>query len=189
MPVKVKWGLDDTSEPDPSAAGFIYDGETPPRGVYRAKLKKMYLKLNKNDEQMLSGVFEINESGDKAEYNGYGIWGNQNVTDQGRPFLMQMLQALGVSWNDFLNKTATVEPLTAKNRSVEVVRLGNAKIADGPECRVVGILETFKGNTDLRAQSYLALDEKTLKEEDDEEDDVTEPVDVDTDDEDSDPPF
>lgn len=82
---------------DAELSGNFYDGETPPPGTYDVILKKMRLKENKNGDDMLNLLYEINEpkSSEKFEYNGYGFWENRNVTDSGAPFVNQFLDAFG----------------------------------------------------------------------------------------------
>jgi len=75
-----------------------YHGPTPPPDVYRVIIKRLQLKgPNKNDDMMLNGVAEITEpkGSAKAKFNGYGIWFNQNISEQGAPYVNQFLAAVG----------------------------------------------------------------------------------------------
>jgi hypothetical protein len=74
----------------------IYDGDLPPKGVYRLALKFLRLKKNKNDDPMLNGLLVINEpaGSKKAQYNGYDFWFNLNVTSQGSRWVNNFLAAI-----------------------------------------------------------------------------------------------
>lgn len=94
---KASWGDTDGSLWEEELDGYaVYDGEQPPKGMYRCALKFLRLKTNKNDQPMLNGMLIINEpSGSKkAQYNGYDFWFNLNVTNQGARWVNNFLTAL-----------------------------------------------------------------------------------------------
>lgn len=78
------------------AGGARYDGPMPPKDTYRVIIKRLAMKTNKNKDPMINGVAEINEpeGSNKAKFNGYGIWFNQNVTKQGAGYVNQFLDAI-----------------------------------------------------------------------------------------------
>jgi hypothetical protein len=114
---KVKWaigGVEPDDLPDFSSNEDIVKkngGALPPKGRTRVLVKKVTSKENKNGDQMLMITAEIAEKGSKKDqaYNGYAMWTNQNVTEQGAPYLKAFLKAIGVTWNDFINKTVADE--------------------------------------------------------------------------------
>lgn len=186
---KVKWGIG-TEEPEDLQGFDVYDGPEPPKGVYKVRLKFLKLKTNKNGDDMLNGLLEINEERkDKKKYNGYGIWFNQNVTEQGAPYVKQFLTALGVSWKDFISSTITdddTDPPTIK-------RLGKLKLvtADGestqPECRVLTKRGSYQGDERLEVSRFLPPKDEDEDEED--ADDADSSDDSDDDEEDGEEPF
>lgn len=84
---------------DQTAEEFeYYDGPMPSRGVYRFELKRLRIKPNKNDDPMLNMLLQLNENERlKKKYNGFPMWTQQNVTDQGAPYVNQFLTALGLT--------------------------------------------------------------------------------------------
>ena len=95
---RMKFNIDGGAEAEANTGGggVGYSGPTPPKGTYRVRLKRMELKMNKNDDPMFSILLEIAErKGSKlAKYNGYGVWHNLNVTDQGKGYVNGFLDAL-----------------------------------------------------------------------------------------------
>ena len=81
---------------DAKAAKVGYTGPRPPKGVYRVKVKRLTLTVNKNDDFMLNCVAEINEpkGSPKAKFNGYGVWWNGNVTDDSAGYVNQFLDSI-----------------------------------------------------------------------------------------------
>lgn len=166
MAKKVKWGIGD-DEPEAASGEFNdYDGPVPPRGVYRVVLKKLWLTENKNGDQMIKGIAEIaGEKGEKKQYNGYAIWFNQNVTEQGAPYLKAFLDALGVSWNDFYNKTVVDDD--EDNMGFPITKIGSKKIGAN-ELRINAKRAEYppkSGEFKLEPQRFLAA-----KEDDEDED-------------------
>jgi hypothetical protein len=75
-----------------------YDGPKPGRGVYRFELKLLRIKTNRNDDPMLNYLLVMADPNKlKKKYRGYPLWGQQNVTDQGAPYVNQFLNALGLT--------------------------------------------------------------------------------------------
>lgn len=97
------FGIDDVDEAINSEfdgdATLGYTGPVPPAGPYHGILKRLELtKTGPNSKNpgtpMLKILVEIQEKGDKAKYNGYGIWNNQMVTKKSAVFANQFLDAL-----------------------------------------------------------------------------------------------
>lgn len=163
---KTKWGIS-TDEPDELETFDVYDGPMPPAGVYSVVIKRLGVKENRNGDDMLNGLAEIRESkgSGKSKFNGYGFWFNQNVTDQGKPYLLQFLKALGLSWKDFTDRAI----LEDKDRPTNVTKIGTVKFNDGnePEARVNTKRDTYEGDVRLAVRNWLPPKD----EEDDEWDD------------------
>jgi hypothetical protein len=122
---KVKaWDID-PDEPEELETFDTYDGPVPPKGIYRCRIKWIQLKENKNGDRMFSILAEIAEpnKSEKSEYNGYAIWNNLNVTNQGKPYVMNFLSSLGITWKDFLNKTNTADT----DLPSDVIQMGKVK--------------------------------------------------------------
>jgi hypothetical protein len=150
---KVKWGID-TSEPEELEQFAAYEGEIPSANVYRGKITRLTLKENKNGDDMLNGLFIIAEpkGSTKAKFNGAPIWFNQNITEQGKPYVLLFLKAFGLTWADFLNKTVT----DTNERPAKVMKIGTVKFNDGnePMCRLqskIGKDQNDEKRADIRA--------------------------------------
>lgn len=147
---KVKWSID-PDEPDELEQFGVYEGPDLHAGVYHGILKRLTVKKNKNDDDMLSGLFEVRESGaenDKDKYNGAGIWFNQNVTDQGKPYTLAFLKSLGLTWRDFTHNTVTAEA----TRPTQIVKIGRVKFNDGNEPPLRVSIGMGKGNPEYPAK-------------------------------------
>lgn len=166
MAKKVKWSVG-SDEPEAVSGEFNdYDGPVPPKGIYQHNLKKLWLTENKNGDQMIKGLAEIEETGEKKKYNGYATWFNQNVTEQGLPYLKTFLDALGVSWDDFYNKTVTADD--EDNVGSPIVKIGRVKIGDNP-LRINCKRGSYKGEDKLEVARFLEPKEPVDDDETDEE--------------------
>lgn len=112
-----------------------YNGETPPKGIYTGKLKRLAVSgPNRSDDFMFNGFIEIDEpkKSPKSQYNGYGIRFNLNISDQGAGYVNQFLDAISGG--------------NAKLRSAFWARgvdLDGPKGADtGPVLKIGGLLAT-----------------------------------------------
>lgn len=81
---------------DAKAAKVGYTGPRPPKGVYRVNVKRLTCTVNKNDDFMLNCVAEIAEpkGSPKSKFNGYGIWWNGNLTEDGAGYINQFLDSV-----------------------------------------------------------------------------------------------
>lgn len=166
-------------------------GKLPPKGRTRVLVKKIKSKPNKNGDQMLMVTCEIAEGTAKkpGPYDGYTMWTNLNVTEQGAPYLKRFLVAIGATWNDFINKTVadtTEEPAV-------INKIGKVNLAKPVEA-FVSIKHGTDMNDEERAEPgrFLPppddddeLDDDAADDDEDEADDDIE-VDEDSDDEDED---
>lgn len=147
-----KYGFSlDKSLADKELGDSFYTGETPPKGNYHGNLKLLAIKKNKNDDDMLNYLLEIQEEGDKAKFNGYGIWGNLNVTEQGAAWLNNFLDALGPKAKaDFYAGNVTVDGANPPN----ILKIGSLKPIGVPmfaSCKI----ETYNGEGNLRVGTFL----------------------------------
>jgi len=132
MPKVKSWGLSDNSEPEDLESFEPYDGPDPKKGVYKFRLTNFRVKANKNDDPMLNGLLIVTEDRpDKKQYNGFAIWFNQNVTDQGKPYVKQMLNAVGVTWNDLMNNTIVegTWPESSGDDPAPIAKIGRVKFS------------------------------------------------------------
>ena len=128
---KVKWGID-PDEPEELEQFDVYDGPDLKSGVYEGVLTRLTVKKNKNDDDMLNGLFVVKDD-TKPQYNGAAVWFNQNVTDQGKPYLLLFLKAIGLAWKDFTSRSVLED---SKERPTKVLKIGNIKFNDGEEVPV-----------------------------------------------------
>lgn len=120
---KMKW---DVSSDEPEAlSGFDeYVGPDLPRGVFKFKVVLIRVAENKNGEAMLKTLLQVHGmTGAKKKYNGAPLWVNQNVTEQGKPYLMKFLDALGVTWQEFNSQTVTDD-----SEPPNITKIGKTKI-------------------------------------------------------------
>jgi len=98
------------------AGGTFYDGPVPPAGMYRLVVKQLKIKgPNKNGDDMVNCVLEVTEPEAKGKakgkgkdkFNGYGVWMNQNISEQGAPYLASFLKAIGYSYEEFIKNVST----------------------------------------------------------------------------------
>lgn len=157
----------DTNQ-DAATGGDFYTGDVPPAGVYKGVVKRVTIKQNKNGDDMLNVLTEIKEpkGSPKAKFNGYGIWNNINITDQGVPYVKAFLLAVGANPDDFFAGKGNVDDKVTPNRLLSVGRFKFTE--DGVPVVCATKRTTFQGNDRLEVRQYLAADEP----EDDEDDDI-----------------
>jgi hypothetical protein len=129
---KVKWGID-PDEPEELEEFDIYDGPDVKPGVYAGNITRLTVVENRNADDMLKVMFQIEETGDKAKYNGAVFWSNQNVTNQSKPFLLRFLKSFGCTWADFTSRSVLED---SKERPTKVLKIGKVKFNDGAKVPV-----------------------------------------------------
>lgn len=189
MATKVKWGLEDSTEPDSSDSGF-YSGPMPPVGPYRVNLKSLAIKLDKNENNRIVGPAEIAEpkKSAKSKYNGYTIWVGQSFTDHPRSkaYMLSLCEALGVSWDDLMDKTVTEEKPNSQN-ATKVVKIGRKKIEDLELIVLTRAEKDQDGNPRLGIVQFKPADwDPEDDEDDDDEDDDDAGLDIEEEDDDDD---
>lgn len=132
--------------------GGIYDGPVPPAAIYNVTLKKLRIKVNKNSDDMLNALLEINETGEKKQYNGYGVWDNLNVTDQGAPYINTLLDAIGAPRKTFWDSGVVKDTADPPN----VLKVGTKTVDDNP-LRIATTVDHYGGNTRLVVSRYLPV--------------------------------
>lgn len=148
---RAKWSIG-ADEPDDLEPFAVYDGPDVPAGVYKVKLKRMTLVENSSGDEMLKVLVEIDEDGDKKKYNGFGLWGNQNITEVGARFLKAMLKSFGWTWQEFMAKTVLEH---ASDRPTSVLQIGRIKIESEPEARVQVKIGSYNGEPQRQIGQWL----------------------------------
>lgn len=170
--VRIKFGVTDAIEAEPTG-GKRYEGPVPPRGVYRGVLKRLGIKNNAKGNPMLYGMIEFRAKAKSpdAKYDGYGLWLQQNVTDQGKGFVNQFLDALtdGTDearkklrtqfWNGGIDAEKSLRDGDPKSDGGHISRLGSLKV-NSPEGSIPILVSTklgadLKGNERLEVDRYL----------------------------------
>lgn len=158
---KARWDVS-SEEPEELESYDVYDGDKPPAGVYAVKLTRLSVKANKNNDPMLNGLLLVDEpaKSNKGKFNGYPIWFNQNVTDQGAPYVVQFLKALGLTWAEFRTKTITEGdiPEAKGEPATRIMKIGAVKFNDGnePTLRVSTKDDSYNGADKLAVSQFLA---------------------------------
>lgn len=190
--VKAKWGIgSDKPEdiPDFLSNDEILEknGDRYPRGRFRVWVKEITVVKNSSDNDMMVIRCEVNETDKvKKSYNGWFLITNQNITDQGKPYLLKFLKSIGVSWTDFMNNTRQTPETSveaAKILSIGSVKFtGNAKVY----ASVLLVKDVYKDQERSQIGRWIAKESGAADEEDIEEEDVEEEEDGDVDEEDVD---
>lgn len=162
--------------------GFApYEGEIPPKNtILKGKVKRVQLKLNRNEDPMINGVFETGDDHPaKKEYNGCPAWFNINVTDQGKGYVNEFFRALGMSKEDIVSFWVEGPNLEDKKLPSSFVGVGDFEFKDGMPVRIMSGRGRHKGVERMEVASFLAPINKPEHEE------TAEVVEVVEDDEDS----
>jgi hypothetical protein len=147
----------------------VYDGELPPKGVYRFALKSLRLKKNKNDDPMLNALLIIDEpaGSKKSQYNGKDVWANLNVTRQGAPWVNNFIAALVPE-----NKVAAVRKafwsqkvMVDKEEPPNILSIGQVRIEAGKllvsaQCGH----KVYNGDSDLDPKRFFRPSDTTPSE-------------------------
>lgn len=141
---RIKWAIDD-AEPEELEGFAVYDGPDLTRGVYDGVITRLTIKTNSNGDDMLNGLFIVRTTNpERKKFNGADVWFNQNITEQGKPYVLQWLKSMGLTWADFTKKTVT----DTDERPCKVMKIGLKKFNDGNEveCRVqIGMSKATPG--------------------------------------------
>lgn len=180
-----------------------YQGPKPPSGSYLCTLKQLTIKENRNGDNMISFVAEISDTGPRAKYNGFPIFGQQNITDQGAGYVNQFLDAISDGdssvkeefWDGAV-KTKKAEKPDKSGKPVYHIRaIGDDFKVNSPDDIDIQIVITgkkgsYNGEYKLDAQGYGPASLDLDGDDDDDEyadaDDIEDADDEDVDDEDVD---
>lgn len=169
---KVKFGIDadDAIGAEAGEGGSFYDGPIPPRGAYRGVLKRLELVAkNGSGDPMLRYLIELKAkpNTEASKYDGYGVWGNQNVTDQGKGYVNQFLDALTNGSDEQILATRKAfwggQLVVEDEGEGHVIRIGKMQIGSPSGSRTVaftGKRTTYKGEEKLEVQRFLVSKEE-----------------------------
>lgn len=158
-----------TDPEDAEVEGGFYDGPCPPKGLYRTKLKVLRLtetgpKSQNPGSPMLKLILELQARPNKpeAKFDGYGIFHNLNVTDQGKGWVNQFLDALTDGSEEECRKIRRAfwggEFVVDGEAKGDCVRIGSKRI-DSPNGENIVYVNTFiqkyEGEDQLRVRKFL----------------------------------
>jgi hypothetical protein len=188
-----------TTEELANAKSGRYTGKTPPRGMYKGTLRflsvrgkkekgKFKPQLNRNNDMMIKGAISIKMTGAKAKYNGYLINFNQNVSEQGTPYVNQLLDAISGGSEqyrqEFWAKFVAVDP------DGNITHIGNSRYTDNTIELFVNTKDgkNQAGERTLEVAAFLLTQDENSDDEDEDEtdEDSDEDEDEDEDEDDSD---
>lgn len=179
---KFKFGKALSAGSREKTAGVVgYAGPKPPPGAYKLSVKRLFMDENRGGPVMRY-LAEINDPRpEMKKFNGYPIWGGQNINDKSIGYLNQMLEAFGNGpkiKNAFYDSEGEVVVRKDDKGVDHIVKIGEARIKVD-ELSFVGICSDNSyvdkgGNrvTNLQIASYIPLSESEFDEDggDDEED-------------------
>lgn len=143
-----------------------YDGPLPPpKKPYRAMLKRLELVRNSNKNPMLRVLCELDaadKNSEVAQYDGCPVWANQNVTDQGKGYVNQFLDALSNGTQEDIKRIRHAfwnGGLVVDGDSLgHVLRIGK-KAINSPKANIpiyfIAKHKTFEGEKSLDVASWL----------------------------------
>jgi hypothetical protein len=124
---KLAWGADVTPDDVDSAesSGQIYEGEIPPAGVYRFKIKTLKSGESRENKNPMATFLMLLDDPRKAvkAYQGCPLFGQVVITKQTGWKIKEFCAALGISSTDFLKKAVTDE-------EGNILKFGTQKIKD-----------------------------------------------------------
>lgn len=164
---KATWGELDGSPWDDDLDDIpIYDGELPPKGIYRCAMKFLRLKKNRNNDPMLNGLLVVNEpaGSKKAQYNGYDFWFNLNVTNQGSRWVNNFLSAIVPEAKVAAVRKAFWEQkvMIDKGEPPNVLSIGGVKIVENMLVTVQCGRKTYEGDDALDAKRFIRPTDMTF---------------------------
>lgn len=170
MVKKVRWAVTSADIDNVEEDDFEpYDGPTPPKGVYKARIKTAKLTESSNGNNMIRVLLIVDgKASGKPKYDGAPIWDNVVDTPQTAFRVKQFLAGIGATSKDWARTTSDDEG-------------GNLKIGrirpEGMLVRLSTKLEEYEGDHNAKVDRYLPpKDEEPEDEEeyDEEEEDVEE---------------
>lgn len=162
---KVKFGINDAVDAEPE--GFKeYNGPTPPgKKPYRGFIKRIELKENGNKDPMLKFLIELKATPgtENEKYDGYGVWDQQNVTDQGKGYVNAMLDAMtdgsDAAKRELRRAFWGGELVVDGDGYGHITRIGKMKVNSPDSCNIpvafMGKTHTYNNETSLRVGRWL----------------------------------
>lgn len=155
----------------------------PKRGPHTFAVKRLMVKPNKNGDPRISAMLVLAnpKKDDAATWNGYLVWDGFNVAEgPGLRFLKRFLAGLGLTWDEFKNKTKAVDE---DNERSQIVQIGRVKFGEDvtkdPTIRAtvsVKAADDYNDDEHLEIARYLPLaddeDDEDDAESDEDEDDT-----------------
>lgn len=134
-------------------SGGRYEGPTPPEGVYKTKIKKVWFRETKTGRPAINALFEIDETGDKAIYNGAGTFRlyliPEDATDKNFSYFVSNIDALVMSLsNGTMDYKAFADVVRAgkvilkdpeaydPSKNNEIIKFGNLRITGDQKATV-----------------------------------------------------
>lgn len=166
MPKVDDWGFDvriNEAAEEELGDWNTYDGPVPPAGNYWVKVKNLVLKwTNAEDKRMLNSPCEIDEpkkrrgrENDKVQYNGYTIWMNQTVSQEGQAFINAILDALGADRKAFWKKDVGLD----ESDPPKITRIGKLKLTGEERILINTAADSYQGQPKLKMTRALPVSE------------------------------
>lgn len=182
---KARWDIeaDDIDSFDRSSQFTPYRGPQPPRGVYSFLIKKaVFIAATREKLPSLRLGLELipRDGSDDRQYRGFYFTAFLPVSNKTQFRYVPLLDAIGVSSNDFINKTIT-------DAEGNISRIGRWR-NDGETIIDVQIQleEDNKGNPQWQAKGFYAPDENATYDGSDDDDDYDDDEEYADDDDESD---
>jgi hypothetical protein len=153
--------------------------EWPGRGPFTFRVVWLKVAEIKNGENKgkdrIRVMLVLSDTSDEAkDWNGYAVFDGFNVTEQGTPFLKRFLKGLGLSWDDFYNKSKIND-----EDPPEIVQIGGIRFNGSKPVTVRGTVKVvnddYSGDDVMVIRAYLPADDEPDDDdaEVEEDDDVT----------------
>lgn len=182
----IKFGIKDAVGAE-AAGGNFYEGEVPPAGVYHGIIKRLELTNSAKGDPMLKCLIEVSDKdAKKKKYNGYGIWTNLMVTDQGKGYVNLMLNSIAGS----LEKGMKLQKLfwlkgvsTVGDGEGHILKIGGTFKVNSPNAEIPVIVGTkrgsYKGEERLEVSRFLVPSAEANTDAEDEAEDEDDVIDAD----------
>ena len=164
---KINFGVADAADVAAADGYPVYKGELPPNGAYEAILKVVKVgKIGSGNDKGKNRlqIVAILDDPDHPEFNGCPVFDNKNLTEQGVPYVNQFLEAL-TDGSDAAKK-AILKAFWKTGPIVDdakehILKIGRTQV-NSPKGTIrvtVGTkLNTWQGNTSVKAQQWMLAD-------------------------------